>query len=284
MLESEELGLILGLTSQLTGPTLGQPFLGLLSDGILDSAICRATTASGQWAFLTWSLFAALVNPVLVLPLLLALIGLPWLVRAIPYKRQISGFGLLLLLLYGLTCSAPGIQLGSRVLVGLLPADPGRSADVIVVLGRGPDLRLERVQVAAQLWHSKRAPVVFASGTGDAQPIGELLVQSGVMPEAVTGEPCSRTTEENAQFTAALLKPQGIQTILLVTDPPHMLRSWLTFRSFGFEVIPHPNPLPAQLTPHKEAFLLVREYVGLASYGVLGRFLPRDVPPLSAVS
>lgn len=277
MLELEWLGLILGFTQ------IQPPPLALLLAGVLDSTICRATTASGHWAFLTWSL-AALVNPSLVLPLLLALILLPWFLRTMPYKRQISGFGLLLLLLYGLTCSTPGIQLGSRALVALLPTDPGQNADAIVVLGRGPDLRLERVQVAAQLWRSKRAPVVFASGTGDAQPIGELLAQAGVPPAAISGEPCSRTTEENAQFTAALLKPQGIQKILLVTDPPHMLRSWLTFRSFGFEVIPHPNPLPAQLTLPKEAFLLVREYMGLASYGVLGRFSPRAAPPPAAVS
>jgi len=251
---------------------------------ILDSAICHATTASGQWATFTWTLFEVLVNPALILPLLLMLILLPWFLRAIPHKRQLSGFGLLLLLLYGLTCSPVGVQLGNHVLASLLPADPGLPADAIVVLGRGPDLRPERTEVAAQLWKAKRAPIVFASGWGDAQPIGELLVQTGVAPEAIAGEPCSRTTEENARFTAALLKPQAVHRILLVTDPPHMLRSWLTFRSFGFDVIPHSNPLPPQFNENKAAFLLVREYVGLASYGVLGRFSPRQAPPITAVS
>ena len=255
-----------------------------LLGGMLDSAICRATTASGQWATFTWTLFEVLVNPALILPLLLTLILLPWFLRTIPHKRQISSIGLLLLLLYGLTCSTVGVQMGNRILVSLLPTDPGLPADAIVVLGRGPDLRPERTEVAAQLWRAKRAPIVFASGWGDAEPIADLLIQTGVAPEAISGEPCSRTTEENAQFTAALLKPQAVQRILLVTDPPHMLRSWLTFRSFGFDVIPHPNPLPPQFNKSKAAFLLVREYVGLASYGVLGRFSPREAPPVTAVS
>lgn len=268
---------------ELEWPQLTSSQLPLLGS-ILDGTICRATTASGQWAAFTWALFAALTNPALILPLLLGIILLPWFVRAISYKRQVSGFGILLLLLYGLTCSAVGVDLGSRVLVSLLPADPGQPADAIVILGRGADLRPERTEVAAQLWRSKRAPIVFASGWGDADEMGDLLIQSGVAPAAVLGEPCSRTTEENAQFTAALLKPQGVKTIVLVTDPPHMLRSWLTFRSFGFAVIPHPNPLPSSLSHHKEAFLLVREYVGLASYGVLGRFSQRDAPPATAIS
>jgi len=255
-----------------------------LLGSILDSAICRATTASGQWALFTWGLFEAMTNSTLVLPLLFMLILLPWFVRAIPHKRQISSVGLILLLLYGFTCSTIGVQLGSRVLVSLLPVDPGLPADAIVVLGRGSDLRQERIEVAADLWKAKRAPIVFASGSGDAQPMGDLLVQLGVAPEAISGEPCSRTTEENARFTAALLKPQAVHKILLITDPPHMLRSWLTFRSFGFEVIPHPNPLPLRLKQSKTAFLLVREYVGLASYGVLGRFAPREAPPVTVVS
>ncbi len=283
MLESElwlRLSLWPALWSALSHPAL--------VGSILDSAICRATTASGQWAAFTWGvlswLFSISTNPTVVLPLLLALILLPWFVRAIPRKRQISGFGMLLLLLYGFTCSGLGMRVGNRVLVMLLPSDSGQPADAIVVLGRGPELRLERSEVAVQLWQAQRAPIVFASGRGDAQPIGDLLAQSGVTPEAIEGEPCSRTTEENAQFTAALLQPQGVQKILLVTDPPHMLRSWLTFRSFGFEVIPHPNPLPPSFSSRKKAFLLVREYLGLVSYSALGRFLPREAPPATEVS
>jgi uncharacterized SAM-binding protein YcdF (DUF218 family) len=104
----------------------------------------------------------------------------------------------------------------------------------------------------------------------------QRLKRKGLPHDAVNGEPCSRTTEENARFTAALLKPDGTRRIILVTDPPHMLRSLLTFHSYGFDVIPHISPLSNQLSYHKQGFLVFREYIGLASYSVLGRFAPRD--------
>jgi len=55
-----------------------------------------------------------------------------------------------------------------------------------------------------------------------------------------------------------------------------MLRSLLTFRSLGFDVIPHANPLPPTLDGKKTGSLVFREYVGLISYGLWGRFLPRE--------
>jgi uncharacterized SAM-binding protein YcdF (DUF218 family) len=168
------------------------------------------------------------------------------------------------------------IKIGNRVLVSFLPSDSGATAEAIVVLGRGTAMRRERVDVSTQLWEAQRAPLIFASGWGDAQQIASMLEQKGIPGDAIDGEPCSRTTEENARFTAAILQPKNIHRILLVTDPPHMLRSLLTFRSLGFEVMPHSNPLPNHLNTKTKAFLVFREYLGIVGYGLRGRFLPRE--------
>jgi uncharacterized SAM-binding protein YcdF (DUF218 family) len=252
---------------------------------MIDPVLCPNNTA-GHWADFTWKLFEVLTKPGLVLPVILVLILLPWFVRSLPRKRLISGTGVVLLLLYSFICSPLGIKAGDKLLVGLIPSDSGQPADAIVVLGRGTDLRPQRIQVAAELWQAQRAPLVFASGWGDAEPMVAMLAKQGLPPQAIDGEPCSRTTEENALFTAAQLQPQGVRQILLVTDPPHMLRSYLTFRSLGFEVLPHLSPLPDRLHGSRKAFLLVREYFGLASYGVLGRFMPRESPiaPVTAAA
>lgn len=249
---------------------------------MIDPALCEPGTVK-RWTSFTWRLFNGLSKPAFVLPILLSLILLPWFVRPLR-RRRMQATGVVLLLLYGLVGAPAVMQAGNQILTSFLPQDAGQPVDAIVVLGRGKALRPERTQVAADLWQAERAPLVFASGRGDAKPIVQGLVKRGVPKRATDGEPCSRTTEENAQFTAALLRPQGVQQILLVTDPPHMLRSFLTFQSLGFRVIPHPNPLPPELNTRREAFLLVREYLGLVSYGLLGRFFPREAPPAEVIA
>ncbi|XHX80074.1 MAG: YdcF family protein [Stenomitos frigidus ULC029] len=88
---------------------------------------------------------------------------------------------------------------------------------------------------------------------------------------------CSLTTEENAQFTADLLLPQNVKRILLVTDSPHMLRSQLTFKSLGFEVIAYPNAVPPDLGYRERLNIVAREYGGILSYILKGRFSEREV-------
>lgn len=243
---------------------------------MVDLSACQATVA-GSWAGLSWRLYNLLVQPHLVMPFLAFLISAPWALRSWRWKRQASLAGVLLLLLYGLGISPLGGKLGATGLSLLIPSDSGRPADAIVILGRGGEFRPSRVQVAADLWRQQRAPLVFASGRGDAIEIGQMLATAGVPTSAIDGEPCSATTNENALFTAALLQPRGIQRLILVTDPPHMARSLLTFRSLGFEVIPHPSPVPHDLNSQKQHFLVVREWVGLISYGMMGRYFSRPV-------
>jgi uncharacterized SAM-binding protein YcdF (DUF218 family) len=162
--------------------------------------------------------------------------------------------------------------IGHQLLVGFLPPDSGEAAEAIVILGRGTELQPQRVTVATHLFRAGRAPQIFVSGFGDAPLIVQQLQQRNIPTAALSSESCSRTTAENAEFTAAHLQPQDIHKIILVTDPPHMLRSMLTFRGVGFEVIPHASPLPAKYDTQKARFLALRESLGFISYGLLGRY------------
>lgn len=240
---------------------------------MLDPALCDRPVSS--WTSFVWDLFDWLVNPWLILGPAIALLVLPWLIRPLPRKRLWSGLGGLILLAYLVLPSPPVVDLANLGLVSRLPADSGKPADAIVVLGRGQELRQSRAEVAADLWRAGRAPRIFVSGRGDGPIIFQLLQAEGVPQTALDDENCSQTTEENAQFTAAILKPQGVKRIILVTDPPHMFRSLRTFQSLGFQVIPHPSPLPPWLASPRRAFLVLREYAGIASYKFKGRFQPR---------
>lgn len=62
----------------------------------------------------------------------------------------------------------------------------------------------------------------------------------------------SRTTAENAQYSADILLPQGIRRVALVTESYHMPRSVLSFEQAGFRVIAAPTRLPRE----REARLL----------------------------
>lgn len=254
-----------------------------LSLAMIDPDLCEQTV-DGLWATISWKVFGTLMNPWIGSLLLSSVIWVPWLIRPLPWKRQISSFGAVLLLAYWLSASPSAIALGSGVLTRFVPSDSGGKADAIVLLGRGVGLRADRVQEAKQLWQAQRAPLIFSSGRSDAGALIWLLKKQGIPKTVLDGEPCSRTTEENARFTAEILKPQGVKRILLVTDPPHMLRSLLTFRSLGFDVIPHATQFPEKFNRRAKGLLVFREYFGLLSYGVRGRFLPREVPPDAVAS
>ncbi len=184
---------------------------------------------------------------------------------------RLATFSVLIYLSITLLPTAFAVREG---LVADLPEDPGTPADTIVILGRGGTFQPARVEIATELWVAKRAPTIFVSGVADTPEIVSALKAKGIPVDVLQGENCSASTEQNALFTANILQPKGIKKIILITDPPHMLRSIFTFRSYGFEVIPHTSPLP-QLTTKQKEKLWMREYSGLFFYSLLGWFLPR---------
>jgi len=50
----------------------------------------------------------------------------------------------------------------------------------------------------------------------------------------------SRTTWENAEFSAKMLLPEGVKRIVLVTQAWHMPRAVWSYQQAGFEVVPAP--------------------------------------------
>jgi uncharacterized SAM-binding protein YcdF (DUF218 family) len=119
--------------------------------------------------------------------------------------------------------------------------------DAIVVLG-APLARAgaltpileERVAAAAALFHRGAAPLVVASGgvthgapRSEAAALADGLHAAGV-PDVVVEER-SRSTAENARFTAALLAERRVRSLWLVTQPFHARRAELLFSRAGFD-------------------------------------------------
>jgi uncharacterized SAM-binding protein YcdF (DUF218 family) len=254
---------------------------------MLDLAICSTIPAS-SWAKFTKLVAQWLMHPTWIVVGLMVLLGIAQLLLH-RRKRRIFNLAIAsLLLIYGLAIAPPTVNLAETVLVSLLPQDSGATADAIVILGRGSVFSPSRVELAAELWQAGRAPLIFTSGMSDSPEMLRMLKARGIPETALDGEGCSQTTQENALFTVDELQPQGVKQILLITDSPHMLRSLLTFRGVGFDVTPIPSPLPREIGRRGKATLVLREYAGLVTYGLRGRFFPSesraslDPPPISA--
>ncbi|MBW4472249.1 MAG: YdcF family protein [Stenomitos rutilans HA7619-LM2] len=261
---------------------------------MLDSVSCPRSHS--RWVSLTWLISGRLTQPLslsirlTLLAFFLVLLALAawmlwqppqrrWLQRQLRHwrwNRRRTQSVVVLTLICLLLTSPSGLALVTKALTSQIPPDSGAKADAIVVLGRGSRFMYDRIDATAALWQANRASRIFVSGRGDSKPIVRQLLAKGIPDTAIEGENCSLTTEENARFTANLLLPQSVKQIILVTDYPHMLRSRLTFQSYGFEVISHPNALPLGMGYRERLGVAVREYGGLLSYVIRGRFGERE--------
>lgn len=246
--------------------------------------MCQQVSPTQLWTRVSWAfIFLLSHHPGILILAGLALISLPWLFRLHRWKKPVIVSAIALCVGYLVLSSPFVVGAGNRLLASAIPPDTGEKAEAIVVLGRGWRQNTVRSLAVLNLWRQKRAPMIFPSGRDDAETIAYLLEEWAVPASAIAGEPCSLTTEQNAEFTAATLWPQGVRTIILVTDGPHMLRSLLTFKSFGFKVIPHVVSLDARTNQTKSRLLVFRESFGLLSYGIMGRYFSREVPPTSVI-
>ena len=180
-------------------------------------------------------------------------------------------------------------------------ASLAQRGEVIVVLGSGREeadpawgsdqpsvTAIERLRYAARLHRASGLPVLISGGLHYGEPPSE----AGLMADALQRdfgvatrwrEERSRTTWENAQFSAELLREQGIRRVVLVTQAAHMPRSRWCFERAGLEVVVAPlgflgvanaRPLGGWLPEGKalwQSTRLLNEAIGLAVYPLLYR-------------
>jgi uncharacterized SAM-binding protein YcdF (DUF218 family) len=125
-------------------------------------------------------------------------------------------------------------------------------AQAIVILGGGlrhgapevgadaPSMHADlRLVEGAKIARATGLPVAVSGSTGEAAAMRRFLEQDLQVP-VTWAESVSTNTHENAVFSARLLRPKGIDRIILVTSAAHMPRAVAEFVAAGFEVTAAP--------------------------------------------
>jgi uncharacterized SAM-binding protein YcdF (DUF218 family) len=244
-------------------------------------------------------MLSAIATVLLVPPVNLVVLALAGM--ALGRRRPIAGrrltfFALLALLLLAMPIVPGLLLLGLER--GTLPTAPYPAAQAIVILGAdaeavGPrpgqaevgKLTLQRLRGGAALARASGLPVLVTGGvvSESAPPVALLMARSlaeDFFTPARWVEPAANNTWQNAAFSAAMLRAEGIGTVLLVTHAWHMRRALIAFRAAGLTAVP--APLPAELAPRltpgtivprvsawERDYFALHEWIGCAWYALL---------------
>lgn len=141
---------------------------------------------------------------------------------------------------------------------------------------------LVRLRYAARVQRQSGLPLLVSGGMPDGgqRPEAELMTDVLRDDYAVPVrwlEPLARTTRENAEYSAALLLPAGMERIVLVSHASHLPRAVADFERAGFNVLAAPTAFTTlapnsswltRWTPQSDALVTSRaalhEWLGLA--------------------
>lgn len=196
--------------------------------------------------------------------------------------------GLSLVLLFTLGLSVVGVGLLVSLERGVASAPPPTAPPgAIVILGgeiaRTPEglepgpMTLQRLLAGARLWRQVHLPVLVSGGSLEGEEPLALVMQRALVRDFGVPvrwvEPRSKTTWENAEDSAAILRPLGITTVYLVTHAWHEKRAMLAFRHFGLTPVPvsvPPDVVAGGLIPTvsdwSRSYYALHEWLGLLDY------------------
>lgn len=194
-------------------------------------------------------------------PLLLSLLGLALLARRPRLGRAIAATGVLLLV--ALSLPVVSYMLGHWV-DDSPPVDveKARSVQALVILGGGVRsnaaeyggdtlgrLTLDRVRYGARLARMTKIPVLVTGGAPSGGETEAKLMRDALEDEFGVSvrwsESQSRTTKENARFSAEILRNAGISRVVVVAHSVDMPRVKAEFARNGIDVIPAPTGIPS---------------------------------------
>lgn len=134
--------------------------------------------------------------------------------------------------------------------------DQARPADAIIVLGaaaydaRPSPVFEERIRHGLDLYQRGLAPrLIFTGGFGgsgarfaESEVAKRYALRHDIPDEAILIETHSRSTRQNLLYARELMRGNGINTVILVSDPLHMARALRLSRELGIEAVASATP------------------------------------------
>ena len=241
--------------------------------------------------------FRVLLTGLLLPPTSLVILGLALLLH--PRRGRVLGWGALTMLLM---LALPIISSSLLASLNVLPDIPSDAPEAIVILAGDVTeatsgqpkpglLTLERLQEGAALHRRTGLPILVTGG-----PIKEgstinlikenTLSHADMMTRSLWNdflvpvrwrENRSQDTWQNAEYSAAILRAESINSVYIVTQAWHMRRALYAFRHFGVNAIAAPvepdrwpavvldNFIPSARAWH-ESYYGLHEWIGLVYY------------------
>jgi uncharacterized SAM-binding protein YcdF (DUF218 family) len=151
----------------------------------------------------------------------------------------------------------------------------------IIVLAGGGSGAIHTVSKLSQDY--PKARLIFSGFSAADKNLARRFTDLGGDPVRINMESQSRTTSEDALYSAALLTPKPSERWLLVTSAMHMPRAVGCFRVAGFQVEPY--PVSSFTSGLSDPFVLfatgssalvqfdraAKEWIGLIAYRLMGK-------------
>jgi len=163
--------------------------------------------------------------------------------------------------------------------------DERTQADAVIVLGAAAwhnnpsPVFLQRIRHGIYLYENGYVDyMIFTGGYSPGAAYSEAYVARnyalavGIPPESILIEEYSRTTEDHFSYAMHLIEEHDIETVILVSDPLHMMRAVRMARDAGLTAYSSPTPTSMFQTLETQIPFLRREVMYYIGYQVVRVF------------
>lgn len=163
--------------------------------------------------------------------------------------------------------------------------DEKTRCDAAIILGagtwNGEVSPVYRERLNHGIWLYKNGYVdhlIVTGGTGegssvsDAEAAKQYVISQSVPEDVILIEERSTITEENLEYSKAIMDEKDLHTAIIVSDPLHMKRAMVMAKDYGLDACSSPTPTTMYKSFRTKAPFLAREVFFYTGYSIVRIF------------